>query len=242
MRYFCGPRPLVWPIEGGVFGTTPVVVSFKRPPAEVVAGAHDGEIKAWLALLPRDRPTYIAYEHEMDAKIAKGEYTAEAVRAAYIHVAKLVAAQGNPQLKDTLILTGYQYRPRLAAVWPGPEYVDVLGVDTYRWSNESVSQLFAENLAIAREYRKPLGLAEFGLWQGSTTQKAGWLGRELKYLDGKVAWICYSTRTAAMSRATTTGRSRTSRPLPGPGGSASPDPICMDVLVLDGHAIQGSMP
>jgi len=191
MRYFCGPRPLVWPIEGGVFGTTPVVVSFKRPPAEVVAGAHDGEIKAWLALLPRDRPTYIAYEHEMDAKIAKGEYTAEAVRAAYIHVAKQVAAQGNPQLKDTLILTGYQYRPRLAAVWPGPEYVDVLGVDTYRWSNESVSQLSAENLAIAREYRKPLGLAEFGLWQGSTTQKAGWLGRALNHLDGKVAWSCY---------------------------------------------------
>ena len=166
MRYFCGPRPLVWPIEGGVFGTTPVVVSFKRPPAEVVAGAHDGEIKAWLALLPRDRPTYIAYEHEMDAKIAKGEYTAEAVRAAYIHVAKQVAAQGNPQLKDTLILTGYQYRPRLAAVWPGPEYVDVLGVDTYRWSNNpSVSSL-------PRTWRSRGNIASRSGWRSSACGRA----------------------------------------------------------------------
>ncbi len=29
------------------------------------------------------------------------------------------------------------------------------------------------------------------MWQGSTTQKAGWLGRALNHLDGKVAWSCY---------------------------------------------------
>mgnify|MGYP000524720089 CR=1 FL=1 len=191
IRYFYGERPLVWPVEGGVTGRTPLIVSFKRPPAQVRLGRYDAEISDWLRSLPRDRPTWIAYEHEMDAKVAGGEYLLEDAKAAYIRVAKLIADTDNPELKSTLILTGYQYRVRLGELWPGAEYVDVLGVDTYRWEQESLDWLLVENLDVARHYRKPLGLSEFGLNTGSDEARAAFLTQAIKRGRGVYVWMAY---------------------------------------------------
>ncbi len=191
VRYFYGPRALTWPPNDGFTGTTPLVLSFSRPPADVVAGRCDAEIAAFLVKLPRDRTTWVAYEHEMDAKVVAGSYTAPAVRAAFIRVAKLIKDTGNLLIRRTLILTGWDYRNRMRLYWPGATNVDVLGVDVYQWTNEGVVRLFDPPLAVAATYRKPLGIAEFGVWQGSDEQRAAFVVRALSHVRGKVAFVTY---------------------------------------------------
>mgnify|MGYP000719343924 CR=1 FL=1 len=191
IRYFNGANPLVWPVEGGATGNTPLIYSFKRPPAAVAAGAYDAEISAWLAKLPTTRRTWIAYEHEMDMKVAHGEYTAADAKSAFAHVTELIRATGNPKLKATLILTGFDYAKRLPQFYPGGKYVDVLGVDTYQWTTESVPQMLSTNMAIAASYKKQFGLSEFGLWQGADEARAGYIKEAVQAADEKMAWMTY---------------------------------------------------
>lgn len=191
VRYFYGPRPLEWPPKDGFTGATPLVVSFSRTPADVLAGRHDAEISAFLALLPRDRPTWVAYEHEMDAKALAGDYAAPDVRRAFVRVARLIKAAGNPMIRRTLILTGWDYRNRMRLFWPGAANVDVLGVDIYQWTDESVGRLFGGPLAVAGSYRKPLGIAEFGVWRGSDEQRADFVSQAIRYVRGRVAFVTY---------------------------------------------------
>lgn len=125
-----------------------------------------------LAAMPRDRITWVSYEHEMDAKVKEGHYAAADVRTAYVRFANLVTASGNPMIKKTLILTGWDYRNRMLTYYPGAAYVDTLAVDKYRWGTETIPYLFDEAFAVAAAYGKPLGVAEFGVWSGTDAERA----------------------------------------------------------------------
>lgn len=190
VRYFYGPRALTWPPEEGL-PTAPYVLSFSRPPRDVIAAMHDTEITDFLAALPAIRPTWLAYEHEMDAKVRRGEYSVEEVKAAYIRVSGLIAAARKPGIRKTLILTGWDYANRMKLFWPGPTNVDVLAVDPYQWTTETVPSLFDPPLAVAASYGKPLGVAEFGVWSGTDTQRAAFVTQSMKYLRGRVVFATY---------------------------------------------------
>jgi hypothetical protein len=191
IRYFYGSSPLRWPPSSGFTGTKPVVVSFNRPPVSVNKGLHDAEIRAFLAAMPRDRITWVSYEHEMDAKVKKGHYAAADVRAAYVRFANLVTASGNPMIKKTLILTGWDYRNRMLTYYPGAAYVDTLAVDKYRWGTETIPYLFDEAFSVAAAYGKPLGVAEFGVWSGTDAERAAYLDAAARYTAGKVQFLTY---------------------------------------------------
>ncbi len=192
VRFYYGSAALSWPAGGGFAGSTPLVVSFNRDPAAVAAGRYDAEIRTFLGKLPRDRPTYVALNHEMDAKIVHGAYSAATARSAWIRFATLANQTGNPMIKKTLILTGWKYRERLAPLWPGGAYVDVLGVDIFQWESWQTPQsLFDEDLRIAAEYGKPIAVPEFGVWTGSDATKANFINSVDLYLRGKVEFISY---------------------------------------------------
>ena len=186
-----GPNPLVWPAEGGATGNISLIVSFKRRPIDVLNGIHDAEISAWLAKLPTTRRTWIAYEHEMDVKVQRHEYELEDVRNAFIRITKLIRAAKNPRLRATMILTGYRYAERLPLYWPGSENVDVLAVDTYQWDAETVESMITTNLAVARQYKKPFGLSEFGLWKGSDAERAARITEAIQRAHNNYTFVAY---------------------------------------------------
>ena len=144
-----------------------------------------------LAAMPRDRITWVSYEHEMDAKVKKGHYAAADVRTAYVRFANLVTASGNPMIKKTLILTGWDYRNRMLTYYPGAAYVDTLAVDKYRWGTETIPYLFDEAFSVAAAYGKPLGVAEFGVWSGTDAERAAYLDAAARYTAGKVQFLTY---------------------------------------------------
>ena len=90
IRYFYGSSPLRWPPSGGFAGTRPMVVSFNRSPVLVNKGTYDAEIRAFLAAQPKDRITWVAYEHEMDAKVKKGHYAAADVISPAITIGRSI--------------------------------------------------------------------------------------------------------------------------------------------------------
>src|SRR3954470_20211879 len=90
-----------WPTKTG---TTPLVISFKLLPGQVLNGSYDTKLKAFFAATPR--PTYWSYWHEPEDNIARGQFTAADYRAAWRHIAALADASGKP-LRATLTLMGY---------------------------------------------------------------------------------------------------------------------------------------
>ena len=51
-RIFYPGDPPTWPGSPAEAADRPVVVSFKLPPAEVMAGVHDEALRAWFASIP----------------------------------------------------------------------------------------------------------------------------------------------------------------------------------------------
>lgn len=74
----------------------------------------------------------------------------------------------------------------------GKANVDLLGVDMFQWESwQTPRSLFAEDLQIAKEYRKPIAVPEFGVWAGSDATKASFLNSVDRYLRGKVEFVAY---------------------------------------------------
>lgn len=147
----------------------PTVQSFKDAPADIVSGADDALLNAWLACFTV--PTRIAYYHEPEDNIRNGEYTAAAYVAAEDHVADLVAAHPNrANLISAQILmdwtldagSGRNWRTYYAShvdeqVWDAYDYPDCGGPTTFA---DHVKK--RDWLAVAVETGKPWGIAELG--------------------------------------------------------------------------------
>lgn len=144
--------------EGGL-GKRAVSVSFKEPPAEVIAGRHDDAIKAFATALKNERgsfPVYVTYEHECDTKVINGGYTAEQHRNASSRVIDLMKAI-DPGLHMTLILTGFKFNERIGNFYL-PKY-DVVAVDPY-------SHKAADDAAVL--------INNFGMLKWFTDNKVRW--------------------------------------------------------------------
>lgn len=106
-----------WPGNAGASGR-PVVISFKYAPAAVLSGRDDAALRRFFAGAPH-YDVYWSYIHEPEDNIARREFTAQAYRMAWQHIAKLAApyATANPHLHSTLILMCYTMNPTSGRNW-----------------------------------------------------------------------------------------------------------------------------
>jgi hypothetical protein len=186
VRVFYPGLPQPWPGKLDA-GTRPLIISFKAPPANVIAGAHDAALRTWFQTAPRDRDMYWTYFHEPENDIQDGAFTAAQFRQAWQRIAGLAREAANPRLRGTLILMGWSVNPNSGRNWrdyyPGRQHVDVIGWDLYNpsWQNgayKDVTELFADVIAASRSEGLPFGIAETG-----SPRVAGDAGA------GRAAWL-----------------------------------------------------
>ncbi len=149
----------------------PVVVSFKLPPNEVVAGVHDAALTDWFSSIPRGEPMWWAYFHEPEDDIERGAFTATEFREAFRRISALARTHAPRNVQSALILqcrtTKPQFGRDFADYDPGSATYDVMGFDCYnrevREGNyPSAAAFLAPLLEVADRVGRPLGLAEFG--------------------------------------------------------------------------------
>lgn len=154
-----------WPSGSRSTGNTPLIISFKLPPADVIAGKDDALLQQFFAATPR--PTYYSYWHEPEDDVEKGHFTADQYRAAWAHIASLARASGKP-LRATLILMGWTAMPSSHRNWedyyPGGDVVDLIAWDSYAWGpNATPDHVFGPAQAATASVGKPWAVAETGV-------------------------------------------------------------------------------
>lgn len=189
VRVFYPRAPARWP--GKAPGRN-VVVSFKLPPRQVVAGRFDASMRAWFAAAPKNRDVYWAYWHEPENDIEAGSFSAAEFTAAFEHLDQLAKEAGNPRLRSTLILQSYSTRPASGRNWrdyvPDPGSVDVLAWDVYNRDTSQYSSpadLLDAPVQAAESLGRPFAVAELGsaLVAGDNgSGRAAWLRSVASYL------------------------------------------------------------
>jgi hypothetical protein len=202
VRVFNSGLPRAWPGDPNP-GDRPVIVSFKAPPAQVIAGQHDAALTTWFANAPRDRVTWWSYFHEPEDNIQRGDFTAAQFRQAWQHLATIADTAGNPQLRATLILMGWTLESGSGRNWhdyyPGRDAIDVLGWDLYNlsWKNGNYRDPvdnFDQVVAVSQAEGLPFGIAETGtpIVNGDAAGRAAWLQGSIDYLSANGAqFIAY---------------------------------------------------
>jgi LPS sulfotransferase NodH len=158
IRFFCTGAPK-WPTQTG---THPLVISFKYPPAEVVAGKHDTELAAFFAATPR--PSVWSYWHEPEDDVQNGKFTAAEYRAAWAHIAPIARASGKP-LRSALILMEFTLRAP-GRNWKDyfvPDAVDVLAWDAYWRPGRTAADVYSRPRAVSVSVGKPWAVCETGV-------------------------------------------------------------------------------
>jgi len=203
VRAFNQAFPRSWSVADTVAGRT-VVVSFKANPQQVVSGQLDRRLREWFASAPTTGEIYWTYFHEPEDNIARGQFTAEEFREAWKHIHGIAEEAGNDNQFATLILMGWTTNPSsrrdFADYYPGDEYVDVLGWDSYNFGHRQgrysdPEELFERVIEVSEEAGKPWGIAETGslLVDGDDgSGRAAWLSRVGAYLNDQGAlWVTY---------------------------------------------------
>lgn len=193
VRYFKSGLPNSWSTIQRDIDTTPAVVSFRMNPSEVVAGRYDSYMRNWFAQAPKDRPTWWCFSHEPEDDIAAGHFSAAQYRAAWQHLSRLADQADNHYLRATLVLMGWTTYPNSGRDWrdyyPGSEYIDVLGWDSYNMARETgkygtPSNMLSSVISASEQAGKRWGLAELGsgLVRGDNgSGRAAWLGQVADY-------------------------------------------------------------
>lgn len=198
VRVFYPGLPAGWSTINANVRNRPVVVSFKAPPSEVLAGKHDRYLRQWFKSAPTDRRTYWTYFHEPEDDVEAGAFTAARYRAAWSHLKQLERAAENRRLRSTLILMCWTVEPASGRSWKdwfaGRRVIDVLGWDCYNGGR--VKGYYAEPrsilkpaVAASRSVGKPWGIAEFGTTvieeDGGRRGRARWLREFARVVQNK---------------------------------------------------------
>ncbi|MFN7150218.1 MAG: hypothetical protein ACK4V6_12155, partial [Microthrixaceae bacterium] len=208
------PPQGAWSRRAPVLGSDRMIVtSFRVPPADVLAGKYDAQIRDYFSTAPSNTILY-SYFHEADAEIAKyGTFTTAQFRAAFRRVVDIASSLCRGNLYPTLILTGWTASSSSGRHWtdfyPGTDYVSVMSWDPYnsatRTPTEYVdpSKLYANVLQASKEIGKPWGIAETGSARldddQAGTGRAAWLHKVGEYFSSQGAeYVTYfqSTRDA----------------------------------------------
>lgn len=201
IRYFDGNEPDAWSDLGPKLTDHDAVVSFRIPPASVLSGAHDDQLRRWFSTAPRraGQDIYYSYMHEPEDNIARGEFTLADYLAAYRRIADIGESVGNPNLRSTLIMMCYTTNPTSKRNWrdyfAGRQWVDVIGWDCYNHGEGeggygTPEQLLGRVVDISRTTGVPYGIAELGslVTPGDDgTGRGRWLKQTAKYLHANGA-------------------------------------------------------
>lgn len=161
--------------------------------AKIASGAYDQSFLAPLATalktkVPQDKTIWFSWQHEPSTP-QQGGTPAEYV-AAWRHIHDYLQGHGVKNLRYTLILTAANYRNdyngsksqwKASALFPGNQYVDVLGSDGYNWdctngrgcspgSWTSFASVFNASEKFAESKNLPWWVTEVGV------AEAGWSG------------------------------------------------------------------
>ena len=151
---------------------------------EIASGAQDAQLISYLKSL-RDEgggKVFFAFNHEADSKHNTQRGNGADFAAAWRHVYELAeqlgatSKQGGP-INFVWTMTGYGFQPnqdRVGAFYPGDQYVDIVGADTYNMGWNGRDSSFSEQLQPVIDWMrrqgidKPVMLPELG-----TVQHAG---------------------------------------------------------------------
>jgi len=193
-RLFHPGLPASWDIIRAGIGRTPVVVSFKISPAQVLSGAHDAYMRKWFAQAPQHQRVWWTYWHEPEDDIERGAFSAAQYRRAWAHLARLARATENRRLRETLILMYWSLEEASGRNWR--DYyakgdIEVLGWDAYNpgatyGKYRDPADMFEDVIAVSRRAGLPWGIAELGssIARGDDgTRRAAWLDDVADHLN-----------------------------------------------------------
>lgn len=183
--------------------------------ASIAAGAHDEQLlRQARALAGSPRPIYFRFAHEMNASwypwgIGTNGNTSTQFVAAWRHVHRLFADVAGLSLRwvfSPVDLGNPRAEDNLAALYPGDDVVDYLGLTAYSSASEPAVDAritFTPTVTALRSLaRKPILLSEIGAADGPA--KAKWLRSLGPYLLSQpdVAGFVYFDTTTQSTGAT----------------------------------------
>ncbi|GII98576.1 glycosyl hydrolase family 26 [Sediminihabitans luteus] len=161
--------------------------------ARVADGDHDADLERWAAALAdQDGPVLLRFAHEMNGDwypwaVGVNGNTADDYLAAWAHLRDVLDAAGASRVQlvwaPNVPLDGAS--DDVAAAFPGPDAVDVLGLDGYNWGDgdghawEDPDELFGPGLAMldALDGDRPVLVTEVASVEGPGPEdKARWVG------------------------------------------------------------------
>ncbi|MEV5338489.1 glycosyl hydrolase [Streptomyces sp. NPDC052676] len=178
--------------------------------ARIAGGAHDAYVRRFArAVAQHGRPLILRFAHEMNgtwfswAEGRNGNGPGEYVEA-WRHVRRLfdeagagnVVWQWSPNILRTIEET------RLEPLYPGDEYVDLVGLSGYRKYEGRAAEVFEPALGEMRAFtRLPLLISETGARPGE--KKAAWTRDLFPWMEGRedvigFVWFERGTQTGGM--------------------------------------------
>jgi antitoxin component HigA of HigAB toxin-antitoxin module len=164
VRVFYPDQPRPWPAPSG---DRDIVVSFKLPPADVLAGRTDEQMRTWFASAPSDHRVFWVYWHEPEDDSEKGEFTPDEYRRAFAHLMRVAESVNNPMLVSTAVLMTWTVNhPHTDREWRDyvPDGIQVLAWDGYSASRSyaDVQEMFGPAAKASRQAGAQFAIAEVG--------------------------------------------------------------------------------
>nr|EJI97583.1 endoglucanase, family 26 [Rhodococcus sp. JVH1] len=185
-------EPWRW-LDEGRYGSSEFSLS------SIAAGVHDNYLYRWAdELITWDALVYLRFAHEPNGtwypwSVAQGTQPSSYI-AAWRHIHDLFASKGADNVKwvwaPNVVFTGSS---PMADLYPGNDYVDVLGVDGYNWGTTQpwstwveAAELFGPSLHELRNLapRKPILVTEVGSAEAGGS-KADWIGTLVDFLTAQ---------------------------------------------------------
>lgn len=171
VRTFFPGLPQRWSAVKSNTGDTRLVVSFRVPPAQVLSGRYDRELRQWFADAPRNHVTRWSYWHEPEDDAERGALRPDAYRQAWRHIDALARSAHNPKLRSTLILMCWTVNSHSGRDWrdfyPGARTIDVMAFDCYSTftpdgNYRSPGKMIGPAYRLSKRLGEDFGIAELG--------------------------------------------------------------------------------
>lgn len=172
-----------------------------NPAYSIIVGEIDDDLRRWARQLDKlDQPVLLRFMHEMNGNWypwsvgwnGGGRNTSAHIVSAYRHAWQIFQDEGATDVQWVWSPnTGAPVGVRYASLYPGDQYVDIVGLDGYNGGDalprfggwKSFREIFEGSLdEVARLTDRPVMIAETGSAE-SGGDKAAWISNMFKFLD-----------------------------------------------------------